>query len=215
VTLPIVNDRWLLRGPQFGNCNCAYGCPCQFGSPTTNGFCHAMAAVSITEGLFNDVRLDGISFVGLFQWPGEIAQGNGRCQMIIDERSTPTQREALGKILRGESTTPGATHFYVFASTMREVLDTIYAPIEFECDVEKRTARVHVPDLFDSRGAPIIDPHSGQEFRAGINLPNGFEYTYAEMGSGTTSARAGVTFELKDSYGQFYELHMNQDGVIR
>lgn len=174
-----------------------------------------MGAVGITEGFFNDVRLDGLSFIVLLQWPGEIAQGNGRCQMIIDERATPAQREALGKILRGESTTPGATHFYVFASTMREVLDAIYAPIEFECDVEKRTARVHIPDLFDASGMPIVDPHSGQEFRAGISLPNGFEYTYAEMGSGTTSARAGLAFELKDSYGQFYELHMNQDGVIR
>jgi hypothetical protein len=210
-----MKDRWLLRGPQFGNCNCAYGCPCQFGSPTTNGFCQAFSAVQVTEGYFNDVRLDGLSFILILQWPGEIAQGNGRCQAIIDERATPAQREALGKILRGESTTPGATHFHVFASTMREFLDTIYAPVECEIDVDKRTASIHVPDLFDSRGTPILDPHSGQEFRAGIGLPNGFEYTYAEMGSGTTSARAGLAFELKDSYGQFFELHMNQDGVIR
>src|SRR6185503_21244175 len=109
------------------------------------------------------------------------------CQAIVDERATPPQREALGRILRGESTTPGATHFYVFASTVRETLDTIYAPIELAVDVDKRTARIHVPDVFDSRGTPIVDPHSGKEFRAGIGLPNGFEYTYAEMGSGTTS----------------------------
>jgi len=210
-----VKDRWLLRGPQFGNCNCAYGCPCQFGSPTTNGFCHAMGAIRVNEGYFNDVRLDGLAFVWLMQWPGEISQGNGRGQAIIDERASTAQREALGRILRGESTAPGATHFYVFASTMRETLETIYAPVECEIDVDRRTARVSVPDLIDSRGTPIVDPHSGQEFRAGIGLPNGFEYTYAEMGSGTTSVRAGLEFELKDSYGQFYELHMNQDGVIR
>src|SRR5262245_3661959 len=174
-----------------------------------------MGATRVEEGRFNGVRLDGLAFIMLLQWPGEIAQGNGRCQWIVDERAKPEQREAIGKILRGESTTPGATHFYVFASTMREMLDTIYAPIECEIDVDKRTARVHVPDLVDSRGTPIVDPHSGQEFRAGISLPNGFEYTYAEMGSGTTSARADLAFELKDSYGQFHELHMNQDGVIR
>jgi len=174
-----------------------------------------MGASRVVEGYFNDVRLDGLAFVFLMQWPGEIAQGNGRCQSIIDERATPAQREALGGILRGESTTPGATHFYVFASTMREFLDTIYAPIELEIDVDKRTARVSVPDLVESRGCPIVDPNTGLEFRAGISLPNGFEYTYAEMGSGTTSARAGLAFELRDSYGQFHELHMNQDGVIR
>ena len=210
-----MTDRWLLRGPQFGNCNCAYGCPCQFGSPTTNGFCQALSAVKITEGFFNETRLDGLAFVVTLQWPGEIAQGNGRSQAIIDERASVAQREALGRILRGESTAPGATHFYVFASTMRETLETIYAPIECEIDVDRRTARVSAPDLIDARGTPIVDPHSGQEFRAGISLPNGFEYTYAEMGSGTTSARAGLAFELRDSYGQFHELHMNQDGVIR
>jgi hypothetical protein len=96
------------------------------------------------------VRLDGLDCAWLMQWPGEIAQGNGRSQSIIDERANPAQREALGKILRGESTAPGATHFYVFASTMREVLDTIYAPIEVEIDVAKRTARVHAPDLLES-----------------------------------------------------------------
>ena len=83
-----MSDRWLLRGPQFGNCNCAYGCPCQFGSPTTNGFCQAFGAVQVTEGYFNDVRLEGLSFILVLQWPGEIAQGNGRCQAIVDERAT-------------------------------------------------------------------------------------------------------------------------------
>jgi hypothetical protein len=35
------------------------------------------------------------------------------------------------------------------------------------------------------------------------------------MGNGNTKARAGVELDFKDSYGQFNELHMNQDGVIR
>ena len=38
---------------------------------------------------------------------------------------------------------------------------------------------------------------------------------YAEMGSGTSKVTTGITMDLKDSYGQFSELHMNQDGVIR
>ena len=35
------------------------------------------------------------------------------------------------------------------------------------------------------------------------------------MGNGNTKARAGIELDLKDSYGQFNVLHMNQDGVIR
>ena len=32
-----MSDRWMLRGTQFANCNCDWGCPCQFNSPTTHG----------------------------------------------------------------------------------------------------------------------------------------------------------------------------------
>jgi hypothetical protein len=35
------------------------------------------------------------------------------------------------------------------------------------------------------------------------------------MGNGNTTARGAISLDLKDSYGQFNELHMNQDGVIR
>jgi hypothetical protein len=212
-----VSDVWMLRGPSFVNCNCAYGCPCQFGSPSTHGNCRAIAANQIVEGHYRGASLGGLNFLMLVEWPGEIAEGNGRCQFIIDERADAAQREALGKIGRGEDTTPGATHFYVFNSTMSEVLDPIYAPIECEIGVERRHARVRVPDLVESSGDPIVDSFSGNEFRAGIGLPNGFEYTYAEMGNGSTRTRtrAGVQLDLSNSYGQFYELHMNQDGPIR
>jgi hypothetical protein len=208
-------DQWMIRGTQFANCNCAWGCPCQFNSPTTNGYCEAIEAAYIEEGHFNDVRLDGLHVVTLVQWPGEIADGNGREQFIIDERADPAQREALGKIMRGESTAPGATHYYVFNSTMSEVLDPIYAPIEMTIDVEGRTARVEIAGIGSSKAAPILDPHSGQEFRAGFDLPNGFQLTHAEVGNGSTEIAAGIELHLSNSHAHFAGLHMNQDGVIR
>jgi len=208
-------DRWMLRGSNYVNCNCAQGCPCQFGAPSTHGFCEAVEAIEIEEGYFNDTRLDGLRAIMLVHWPSEIAEGNGRQQFIVDERANPAQREALGKILRGESTAPGATHFFVFASTVTEVLDTIYAPIECAIDIEGRTARVRVEGLVESDGRPIVDPFGGGEFRAGIRLPNGFEYTFAEIGHGTSRSHAAIPLDLADTHGQFSELHMNQDGVIR
>lgn len=210
-----MQDRWMLRGTNFVNCNCAYGCPCQFGSPSTHGFCEAIEANEIEQGYFNDTRLDGLRFVMLVHWPGEIADGNGRSQFIIDERADVAQREALGKILRGESTAPGATHFYVFNSTMSEVLDPIYAPIDLTIDVERRSARLRVGDLVESEGKPIVDPFGGGEFRAGIGLPKGFEYSYAEVASGTSRVRAGIELDLSRTHAHFSPLHMNQDGVIR
>ena len=210
-----MEDRWEIRGAEYVNCNCAWGCPCQFNSPSTHGFCEAMSAAHIASGHFNDVDLGGLRFVMLLKWPGEIAEGNGRSQFIVDERASVEQREALLKILTGESTAPGATHFFVYNSTMSEVLDPIFAPIELELDVQARKARVNVPGLVESTGSPIIDPNSGVEYRGAIALPNGFEFSHAEMGTGNSKVRAGLELDLADSYGQFNALEMNQDGLIR
>ena len=151
----------------------------------------------------------------LVYWPGQIAEGDGRQQAIIDERADAAQREALRKILHGESTAPGSTHFFVYNSTMSEVLETLYAPIELSIDVEKRSGRLNIPGIVESTGKPITDPNSGEEFRARIELPNGFEYSVAEMATASTVSHGAIELNLKDSYGQFNVMHMNQDGVIR
>ena len=210
-----ISGQWTIRGKEFANCNCNYGCPCQFGSPTTHGNCEGVITGHIEEGNFGDVRLDGLDFAMLFWWPGEIAQGNGRIQQVVDESASEEQRDGLGQILRGEQTAPGATHFSIYNSMTSEVLDTLYAPIDLEIDIEARTARLSVAGIVESTGTPIINPHSGEPSRSRINLPNGFEYTVAEMGSGSSKLTAGIELELTDSYGQFSILHMNQDGVIR
>ena len=172
-----MSDQWTIRGKEFSNCNCAFGCPCQFLAPTTNGSCEAIASALIEEGNFNDISLDGLSFVLLLKWPGEIAEGNGEQQLIIDERATAEQREALRKIAHGESTTPGATHYHVFNSTMSKVHDTLYAPIDMSIDVEARRGHTKIDGLVDSVGTPQISPFNGEEYRARIHLPEGFEYT--------------------------------------
>lgn len=208
-------DEWMIRGSGYTNCNCNWGCPCQFNSPSTHGQCEAVTCGQIEEGYFNDTKLDGLNWALLLYWPGEIPQGNGREQAIIDERADADQREALRKILYGESTAPGATHFFVFNSTMSEVLDPVYAPIELSIDIDARTADLKVGDMVESAGRPITSPFSGEPSRARITLPDGFEYTTAEMGNGNTKTKGPIALDLKDSYGAFNILHMTQDGVVR
>ena len=90
-----MTDQWMLRGVEYGNCNCAWGCPCQFSAPSTYGKCEAFVAGHIEEGHFNDTSLDGLDWAMILQWPGEIADGNGKQQIVIDERADEAQtREA-------------------------------------------------------------------------------------------------------------------------
>ena len=50
-----------------------------------------------TKGNFNDTRLDGLNWALLLSWPGEVADGNGTQQVIIDERADPAQREGIAQ----------------------------------------------------------------------------------------------------------------------
>lgn len=208
-------DRWRIRGVEWSNCNCAFGCPCQFNAPTTYGHCEALAAGVIEDGHYGDTRLDGLRWAWLLSWPGEIAEGNGTGQLILDSRASAAARDAMRRIVAGEDTRPGATHFYVFSSTLARVLEPIVAPIELAIDVAARRAKLTVPGVVEAEGTPIKSPFDGSEFRAAIDLPNGFEYKHAEVGSGTTRATAGVRIEMSGTHAHANVLHMNQDGVIR
>lgn len=206
---------WEVKAREFANCNCNYGCPCQFNALPTYGHCRAVVGYAIDEGHFGTTRLDGLHAVYVAKWPGAVHQGNGELQIIIDEHANATQREALCKILYGEETDPGTTVWNVFRSMITTVHDPLYADIQFEVDIEARQAALKVPNLVEMTGEPIRNPVTGAEHRARIELPNGFEYTVAEIGSGTSTARGAVPMELSNSYGQFAHLHLSTHGVIR
>ena len=206
---------WEIKATEFVNCNCSYGCPCQFNAPPTHGYCEAAGAYRIDEGHFGDVKLDGLKMAAVFQWPGAIHQGRGKCQPFVDERADDRQREAILKIMSGQDTDPMATIFAVFASTMEKVYDPIFTAIDFEVDVDGRRGQVSVPSLLQLHGEPIKNPVTGAEHRARIDIPSGFEYELAEIGSGTTRTNGNIKLDLKATYAQFARLHLNNHGVVR
>ncbi|MBB2919959.1 DUF1326 domain-containing protein [Cupriavidus alkaliphilus] len=206
---------WEIQGTELINCNCSYGCPCQFNALPTNGFCEAMGAISINNGHYGEVRLDGLNIAVVFQWPGPIHEGRGKCQPIVDERAAPEQREALLKIMTGQDTEPFATMFAVFASTLEQAFDPIFTKIDFEADVDARRGRIHVEGVFDTVAEPIRNLVTGDEHRVRIDLPHGFEYELAEIGSGTSRSQGNIALDLNGTYAQFARLHMNNKGLIR
>ncbi len=206
---------WEIKGREFGNCSCDYSCPCQFNALPTNGHCRGLAVFDIEEGFHGLTRLDGLKAAGIFRWPGPIHAGGGEGVHVLDKRASPEQREALLRILSGEDTVPGATVFSVFASTCEKIHEPIVADIDFELDIEGRTARARIAGVVEMRGAPILNPVTGAEHRVRIEQPNGFEFTVAEIGRGWSKTSGPVSFELADTYGQFARLHLNQNGIVR
>lgn len=206
---------WEIQGTELINCSCSYGCPCQFNAAPSKGFCEAMGAISIDKGYHGDVTLDGVKLAVVFQWPGPIHEGHGKCQPIVDDRTSPEQREAVLKIMTGQDTEPFATMFSVFASTLEQAYDPVFTRIDYEVDVDARRGRVKAHGVFELAAEPIRNPVTGDEHRARIDLPHGFEYELAEVGSGSSRSHGNLEVELKDSYAQFALLHMNNKGLIR
>ncbi len=206
---------WEIRGRELANCNCAYGCPCQFNALPTHGNCRAVIGYQIDQGHHGDVRLDGLRAALIASWPAAVHQGNGTMQVIVDERADARQREALRKIIHGEDTKEMATMWWVYSAMSPNKLETLYRPIDFEVDVEKRRGRMSIPGIVEMSGEPIRNPVTGAEHRARIDLPHGFEYDIAEMGSASSSVKGPIAMELKNSYGQFAELHLSDGGVVR
>jgi hypothetical protein len=206
---------WEIQGRELINCNCSYGCPCQFNASPTKGFCEAVGWFLIEKGHYGDVRLDGLAFGMALKWPGPIHEGQGKCQPFLDARADEAQREALLKIMSGQDTDPFATVFAVFATTFEMVHEPIFASFDLAIDVEARKGRVRFADIAATQAEPIRNPITGAEHRVRIDLPHGFEYELAEIGSGTSAASGNVQISLDDSYAQLAYIHMNNHGLVR
>ena len=211
-----MTDKWMFKSQTFANCNCAANCGCQFNLPSTSGFCNFVEAGHLEQGYFNDVPLAGLNWAFMIKWPGEIVGGNGREQIIIDERANDAQRDALFKIVSGAAGKPGSNHFSVFASTCSDILPPIYAPIKYQVDIGGRTASLEIPGVVKATGTPMINPFDNTPFHIALSRPQGsFEFTYAEIGAGKSSVTGPLAMEMDGSYAQFCIHHFDQDGLVK
>ena len=206
---------WRLKGREMANCNCEYGCNCQFGGLPDKGSCQAVFGMAIDEGTHGDTDLSGLNIAAVFRWPGPIHEGKGECAAFVDQRASEAQRNALLTIMSGGDTDPFATVFAVFASTIETMHEPLFVPIDFAVDVEARTARLNIDEYVEMVGQPIRNPVSGDPVRAQICLPDGFEYEVAEVGDGRSRSLAPIQLEHANSYGQFAYLHLDSHGVVR
>jgi hypothetical protein len=93
----------------------------------------------------------------------------------------------------------------------------LFLPIDFGADLDARTGHLSVPGVLEVTSEPIRNPVTGDTHRARIDIPHGFEYTIAEVASGTTKTGKGaaVALDWRNAHAHFVDLHMTQHGVVR
>ncbi len=163
---------WRLEGEWLKNCSCAYGCPCDFNAPPTQGFCRGLVAMHIVKGHFGGVKLDGLNFAATVDFPGALHLGNGAMQAIIDERATPEQRDALFGVLSGQNSDEGTTEV---------------EPIKNPVTGTDHRIQVVMPDGFEHRIAEVAKARMSSTAGIQFNFPDGHS-TLAKV----TQTPAGV-----------------------
>jgi hypothetical protein len=208
----MAHANWSLEGEWMKNCNCAFGCPCDFNAKPTNGHCEGLLGMRITHGYVEEVTLDGLSFFVTVRFPGALHEGNGEIQPIIDERASPEQREALFKIMSGQHSAEG-TLFHIVTLIVTKMHDPIFAPITFDFDKDARTARLSIPGVLETDVEPIKNPVTGAPHRIRVVMPEGFEHIEGEIASANISSKGAIKFETTGSHSTLAHVVQTPQGV--
>lgn len=146
---------WRVEGQYMETCNCTYLCPCISSNLTaqpTDGDCKVAVAMKINKGEKDGVKLDGLSFIVLMHSPKAMAEGNITVGLIIDQRATEKQVEAITAIATGAAGGPMAA----LGPLVGRVAGVEKRPISFEMDGMKRT--VKAGDLIDQACEGVPGP---------------------------------------------------------
>jgi hypothetical protein len=203
---------WRLEGEWIKNCNCAFGCPCDFNARPTNGECRGLLGMRITKGHFNKVQLDGLTFLVTVAFSGPLHEGNGQAQPIIDERASPEQRDALFNIMSGKNSAEG-TLFHIFSLIVTTMHDPIFAPVSFTFDKNARTARLSVPGVLETDVEPIRNPVTGAPHRIQVVMPEGFEHIEGEIASANIQSTAAIRIDTKGTHSTLAYVVQTPQGV--
>lgn len=203
---------WRLEGEWMKNCNCAFGCPCDFNAPPTQGYCKGLVAMRIAKGHFEGTRLDGLCFAIMVDFPGALHEGNGTIQPIIDERATPEQRQALFEIFSGKHSAEG-TLFQIVSLIVTKIHDPVFAPFEFSFDKDGRVAKLVARGVLETDVEPIKNPVTGTPHRIQVVMPEGFEHRAAEIASANIRSTGAIPFETQGTHSSLATVVQTPDGV--
>jgi hypothetical protein len=107
----MANVQWQISGEYFEACNCDFVCPCPtsgMAARPTKGHCDAGLVFRVERGRYGNTALDGLSFAVLLHTPGPMIEGNWTVGLILDDRASVEQREALTTIASGQGGGPMA-----------------------------------------------------------------------------------------------------------
>jgi hypothetical protein len=180
---------WQIEGQYMETCSCNYLCPCAPSNLTarpTEGDCKAALAMRIDKGEKDGVRLDGLSFIVTLHSPKAMAEGNITVGLIVDERASEKQVDAINAIATGAAGGPMAA----LGPLVGRVAGVEKRPISFAADGMKFA--VKAGDLIDQAcegiagaarpGEPIYLDNTAHPVNARLALAKATRSIYTAFG---------------------------------
>ncbi len=132
--------KWHIDGEYMETCNCDFLCPCitsNLSATPTDGECKAAVAMRIGKGEMDGVKLDGLSFIVMMHSPAAMGAGNMTVGLIVDDRASDKQVEAISAIATGAAGGPMAA----LGPLVGRIAGVEKRPISFNIDGLKRTVK--------------------------------------------------------------------------
>jgi hypothetical protein len=117
-----------LEGTLLEVCSCDVLCPCWIGEDPDGGTCDSFLAYNLDRGAIRGVDVSGLTLVCVVNIPGNVLEGNMRQLMLIDDRATEEQADAMLDAFSGKLGGPLAD----LAALVGEVVAVERAPISHE-----------------------------------------------------------------------------------
>jgi hypothetical protein len=148
---------WKVSGQYYETCSCDFVCPCvprQLAVTPTKGTCTFAMAFRIDRGNYGDSSLDSLGFIVLGLTPEAMGKGNWSVGLIIDERASAEQRDAITAIASGSAGGPMAA----LSGLIGKFLGVESAPIHFEQSGAKWSVKASRFVDMAAEGAMGINP---------------------------------------------------------
>jgi len=183
-----------LEGTLLEACNCGVLCPCWVGENPDEGECFAFNAYHFNRGQIRGIDVSGLNLVEIVHIPQNVLIPNSwRVVLLVDEKGTPKQREAIVGAFTGRFGGPLAD----VAGLVGEVLGIEYPPITHKVVGGRGT--MLIPGVLEAE----LEPYRG---------PDGTITTVRDSlfstvpGSPAYAAKASKNWVHLDKYGLSWEV---------
>jgi len=157
----MATSSWQISGQYYETCNCNFVCPCvpgQMAVKPTKGSCAFAMAFQIERGTFDRLTLDGLGFIVLGLTPGVMGNGDWSVGLVIDDRATPEQLNAITGIASGSAGGPMAA----LSGLIGKFLGAESAPITFSSSGLKWSVKASTLVDMAAEGTKGLNPNASE-----------------------------------------------------